>query len=197
MNGTSDSFYDPSKSTGSPLKVMVGSVIDDRTYPPVPAERSYLLNRQSSSSLSAPEVDRSLALKNRVGVLEDTASYQARRNDISQYMLDNLNDDMAIVEERVMEAMAAETRRIAMEMAEMKLQYDHQFDLQNSENLRTQQHISTLKYENNQLKRKLDLTVRKLNRLQAEFDGGEAPDDELSLTGLNGMSMMENRAASV
>lgn len=191
MHGNSDSFYEPSKSA---LKVMVGSVIDDRTYPPAPEERSFILNRQTSASLLAPEVDRSIALKNRVGILEDTVLYQARRNELSQYMLDDLNNDLLSAEDRLRRAFAVEVERIAVEMADMKVQTDHRFDLQNAENLRSQQHISTLKYENNQLKRKLDLTIRKLNRLQAEFDGGEAPDDELSLTG---MSMMDNRAASV
>ncbi len=188
MNGTSDSMYDPSKSA---LKVMV----EDR-YPPIPAERSYVLNRQSSSSLLPPEVDPSLALKNRVGVLEDTFAYQLKKNEVSQFMLDDLNTDLEKAEEQVMEALVVETRRIAIEMAAMKIENDHRFDLQNAENVRSQQHISTLKYENNQLKRKLDLTIRKLNRLQAEFDGGEAPDDELSLTG---MSMFDNnnRSASV
>jgi hypothetical protein len=166
------------------------------TYPPIPAERSYVLNRQSSSSLLPPEVDPSLALKNRVGVLEDTFAYQLKKNEVSQFMLDDLNTDLEKAEEQVMEALVVETRRIAIEMAAMKIENDHRFDLQNAENLRSQQHISTLKYENNQLKRKLDLTIRKLNRLQAEFDGGEAPDDELSLTG---MSMFDNnnRSASV
>jgi len=198
----SDSLYDPGASVASmsksAVKIMVGNAIEDRTFPPAPEPRSFMLNRQSSASLLVPTVDRGVAVKSRVSTLEDMAAMQKDRNALFQGMLDDLDVDLAKAEDRIMAALDASNQRIANEFVELRKHYDHRFDLQNAENLRTQQHISTLKFENNQLKRKLDLTIRKLNRLQAEFDGGEtAPDDELSLTGLNVTMGSTDRAGTV
>ena len=201
MPGNSDSLYDPGASVASTsksaVKIMVGSALEDRTYPPEPEPRSFFLNRQSSASLLVPTVDRGLAVKARVSTLEDMVTVQEDRSALVQGMLDDLDVDLGKAEDRIMAALEASNQRIVNEFAELRSYYDHRFDLQNAENLRTQQHISTLKFENNQLKRKLDLTIRKLNRLQAEFDGGEtAPEDELSLTGLN-MTGSTDRAGTV
>ena len=185
-----------SSSSQSPQKVMVGSIIDDRTYPPEPTVRSFTLTRQSSAKLMSPDIDNGQAVKSRVTILENTAAFQAQRNELTHSMFDDLDIDLAKAEERQMVALAATNQRIAQEFVELRAHYDHRFDLQISENLRTQQHISALKFENNQLKRKLELTIKKLNRLQAEFDGGEVQedDDELSQTF---MSTAEMRASTV
>ena len=174
---------------------MVGSIIDDRTYPPEPTVRSFTLNRQSSAKLLVPDIDDGQAVKSRVTVLENTVAFQTQKNELIHSMFDDLDQDLANAEERQMLALATSNQRIAQEFAELRLHYDHRFDLQTAENLRTQQHISALKFENNQLKRKLELTIRKLNRLQAEFDGGEVgEDDELSQAF---MSTAEMRASTV
>ena len=182
-------------SSSSPQKVMVGSIIDDRTYPPEPTVRSFTLSRQTSAKLLSPDIDNGQAVKSRVTVLENTAAFQAQRNELTHSMFDELDIDLADAEERQMVALAASNQRIAQEFEELRKHYDHRFDLQSAENLRTQQHISALKFENNQLKRKLELTIKKLNRLQAEFDGGEVQeDDELSQAF---MSTAEMRASTV
>jgi hypothetical protein len=90
-----------------------------------------------------------------VGTAEATIEYQNDVNRVTKAMILSLDADLSHTERRILEMFEANNQRIAQEFAELKKDYDHRFDLQTAENLRTQQHISSLKAENNQLKRKL------------------------------------------
>eukprot|EP00596_Hydrurales_sp_CCMP1899_P007415 CAMPEP_0119049028 /NCGR_PEP_ID=MMETSP1177-20130426/62341_1 /TAXON_ID=2985 /ORGANISM="Ochromonas sp, Strain CCMP1899" /LENGTH=182 /DNA_ID=CAMNT_0007025713 /DNA_START=160 /DNA_END=708 /DNA_ORIENTATION=+ len=152
------------------------SVVNGKEYPPVPEDRNYDSHREAISELKRPNIDRNIDIKARVSTLENTVLYQAEVNPLTVSMLDDLNLDIFKCENKVMSVIEVNQQKIVEEMIELKRNYDHRFEMQAADNVRSLQHFSTLKAENNQLRRKLETTSKKLRALQAEFDGGETAD---------------------
>lgn len=87
--------------------------------------------------------------------LENMAEYQNERNRHVDSTLQEMDDEATNLENVLKDLIREATENLDLEIRQMKQEVDHRFDLQDAENKRLQQHVATLKAENNQLTRKL------------------------------------------
>lgn len=143
---------------GRSTKIVIGRVIagesEDRTHPE--ETTSYFAASQSlRESLSAPQLMVEGTLKQRVVSLEQAIDIQVRRDDVTYQNILALSKDSERIERVVTQTFNEKTASLEEALKTFKQEVHHRFELQNAENKRLQQHITTLKAENHQLQSEL------------------------------------------
>ena len=94
-------------------------------------------------------------LKQRVFSIEQAIDIQVRRDDVTYQNILALSKDSARIEQTLTESINEKTNTLEEALRVFKQEVHHRFELQNAENKRLQQHITTLKAENHQLQNEL------------------------------------------
>mmetsp|Transcript_34537 Transcript_34537/g.35205 ORF Transcript_34537/g.35205 Transcript_34537/m.35205 type:complete len:189 (+) Transcript_34537:159-725(+) len=111
-------------------------------------------------------------LKERIRGLEVAMEQQSERNTITDQTLDAIGADTEKVEANLKSYVNEVSEKLEAQVRQMKVEVDHRFELQDAENKRLQQHVATLKAENNQLQRKLAAMEDRVRNLEVEMGGG-------------------------
>jgi hypothetical protein len=91
------------------------------------------------------------SLKQRVFCLEQAIEIQVRRDDVTYQNIIALSKDSERIEQTLSNSIDTKTLALDDLLKLFKQEVHHRFELQNAENKRLQQHITTLKAENHQL----------------------------------------------
>lgn len=147
-------------------------------------ENSGLLEEPYTSSISSFEqikTLRSLAhsqsfvpegnMKERVRTLENCVLQQHERNDQVSQTLEMMEADTVHMDNNLRSYISQTSHTLDSELKLMKQEIGHRFELQEAENKRLQQHVATLKAENHQLQRKLQIAEARLKGLEVEVRG--------------------------
>lgn len=94
-------------------------------------------------------------LKQRVYSLEQAIDIQVRRDDVTYQNILALSKDSARIEQSLTQTINDKSSALEEALRIFKQEVHHRFELQNAENKRLQQHITTLKAENHQLQSEL------------------------------------------
>jgi hypothetical protein len=94
-------------------------------------------------------------LKQRVFSLEQAIEIQVRRDDVTYQNIVALSKDSSRIEKTITDSLNEKSSSLEDALRIFKQEVHHRFDLQNAENKRLQQHITTLKAENHQLQSEL------------------------------------------
>lgn len=107
------------------------------------------------NSLSVPELNPTQSLKKRVTALESAVDCQVEVDNVTYQNIVAVSEDSLRMSSRLEKFMQMNLEKINDEFIAFKKEVHHRFDLQNAENKRLIQHISTLKADNQQLQRDL------------------------------------------
>jgi hypothetical protein len=125
------------------------------TLNPNPDEvRGFDINREVLSMITLPQIDPSESIKNRISYVEDVVTVQAKINAIHAELFNDLDGDLAKVQAYFPPVLDQIHQRHVEDIAAVRSEYEHKFELQAAENLRMQQHIVALKAENEMFKRR-------------------------------------------
>jgi hypothetical protein len=94
-------------------------------------------------------------LKQRVFSLEQAIEIQVRRDDVTYQNIVALSKDSSRIEKTITESLNDKTSTLEEALRVFRQEVHHRFELQNAENKRLQQHITSLKAENHQLQSEL------------------------------------------
>ncbi len=127
------------------------------------------------------------AFKDRLSILEETAQTQSRMNQLTYEAFGDSKRDLNNTEENLKALLAALNEQFSSELAGLRREYEHRFELQNAENRRLQSSFALLKAESTQTNKKLVLTIEKLRAMQLEFGVDQTADttDEFSALALS------------
>jgi len=147
------------------------------------------------SSSGTVEMNPQASMKDRIRALENYA-------DISQHQyqatntktLDTVDGVIGSLEAQLVNFIYEERKRNTDSMMAMRKEFEHQFELQASENKRLIQSVKSLKAHQNESNRKQKLIIERLRKLQEEF-GDQMEDDPFgtmsSSQSLDGKSLTE------
>lgn len=110
---------------------------------------------QQLSSIPFPPIASDLSVKARLGNLEGAAISQSDFNNTAIESFGQLNSSLHAAEDVIKQFLKQTQDSFDAKLAALKKEYDHRFDLQNSENKRLQSHVTNLKADTNLLKQKL------------------------------------------
>lgn len=113
---------------------------------------------QQLSSIPFPPIAGELSVKARISNLEGAALAQSEFNSTAIENFSQLNNSLHAAEDMIKLFLKQTQESFDAKLATLKKEYDHRFDLQNSENKRLQNHVSNLKADTNVLKQKLVCT---------------------------------------
>jgi hypothetical protein len=122
---------------------------------PEETESYFAASQSLRESLSAPQLVTDGTLKQRVLSLEQAIEIQVRRDDVTYQNILALSKDSERIETTFTQSLNDKTSSLEEALRIFKQEVHHRFDLQNAENKRLQQHITTLKAENHQLQSEL------------------------------------------
>eukprot|EP01041_Mallomonas_annulata_P003734 gene3734-7417_t len=111
-------------------------------------------------------------LKDRIKGLENAIDQQIERNAMVDESLNAMGFETEKLEENLKLLVKETSDKLEAQIRQMKQEVDHRFELQDAENKRLQQHIASLKAENNQLQRKMVVVEERVKMLEKEMGGG-------------------------
>mmetsp|Transcript_18399 Transcript_18399/g.19156 ORF Transcript_18399/g.19156 Transcript_18399/m.19156 type:complete len:188 (+) Transcript_18399:62-625(+) len=157
---------------GRSTKIVIGRVLagesEDRNSPEQ-TESYFSASQTLRESLSSPQLMQDGTLKQRVFSLEQAIDIQVRRDDVTYQNILALSKDSARIEQTLTQNLNDKTNTLEEALRVFKQEVHHRFELQNAENKRLQQHITTLKAENHQLQSELTKVTERVKQLESEF----------------------------
>lgn len=114
-------------------------------------------------------------MKVRLATLEDSFEAQYQKNEDTDSKIEKLFRDAQVTNERLMKLMQENKDRFDDQIAALRKEFGHKFELQMAENQRNQHHIAALKAEKIALQKRLSNTIDRLRAVEQEvcgFDGG-------------------------
>jgi hypothetical protein len=112
-------------------------------------------HRNAMTLLNFPDMRPAEPFKDRLAILEETAQTQARMNQLTYETFGDSKKDLHATEENLKALLASISEQFSNELAALRREYEHRFELQNAENRRLQASFALLKAESTQSNKRL------------------------------------------
>lgn len=136
----------------SPKKSMFESTIIEAE---VEHETPFDTTLNELSLIDFPHPEENSSMKNRITTLESNNEKQINFNKLTLETFNNLNANVHNLEDHIRLLLGKLQESYDEKLNNLKKEFDHRFELQLNENKRLQNHIASLKSDNNLIKTKL------------------------------------------